>query len=383
MDQDKVQIIGAGIGGLTLANALEQRGISVSLFERASEIRAVGAGIILPPNAIEIFEALGLSDAIRECGQAVERYCIKSQKGKTFNQLYVTKTSRLPAVAISRHYLHQILASAITPSAIKLGHALDTLNPLERLAEFDNGHKQHYHILVGADGIRSKVRDCVFGQTPLRDANQACFRGLVTVENLGELSSQFYELWGSGSRFGFVQVNQSQFYWYATFSKQGHAFSPCQPILEQLQHYFKDWWWPVSRLLKAQAADTMIETPLLDRKPASQWYSNAGVVLLGDAIHPTTPNLGQGAAMAIESAYSLADVIANNLASPDFSIYQAQRQKRTTMINRQSWMIGRMANITNPLLCGLRDLAMDLTTDKVATDQYRRMVNWLPASLAK
>lgn len=381
MEDNIVSIIGAGIGGLTLANALTQRGVQVSIFERTPVINAIGAGIILPPNAMLIFDALGLSDAIKACGHAVERYCIKSKNGKTFNQLYVTETGKNPAVAIARPHLHHILTSAVPTSSLNLGFSLSELDPVQRICRFENGQYVHYQTLVGADGIRSRVREAIFGEEPLRDANQACFRGLVTIDGLEMLSSQFYELWGEGVRFGFVRVNHSQFYWYATFSNNSnHAFDASTPLLEQLKAKFTDWWWPVSTLLQAQSPKEVIETPLFDRKPATKWYNNAGVVLLGDAIHPTTPNLGQGAAMAIESAYSLADVIAMDGTSPLFSDYQSQRQKRTTMINQKSWMIGRMANVSHPLLCRLRDMAMDFTTDGVATAQYRRMVNWLPPS---
>ncbi|QUJ70218.1 FAD-dependent monooxygenase (plasmid) [Photobacterium sp. GJ3] len=374
-------IIGAGIGGLTLANLLSQKNLPFTIAEKSEEIRAVGAGIILPSNAMRILDVLGLSQQIVQNGHEIHRFSIHSKQGKTLNQIQVNHAGQGSAVAIPRSCLHQLLADAIEPSQLHLGHGLESLHPVEKSCEFENGLKCHYDVLVGADGIRSRVREQIFGQEPLRDARQFCFRGLVTLPDAEGLSHQFYELWGIGLRFGFVRVNAAQFYWYATLSELPAQMVSDRPI-EMLRKVFSDWWWPVKSLLDAQQEDALIETPLFDRKPKQQWHNDNGVVLLGDAIHPITPNLGQGAAMAIESAYSLAEAIAENPVSPDFSSYVHARRNRTAMINQQSWMIGQLANIRHPMLCRLREMAMSLATDRIATAQYRKMINWFPDSLA-
>lgn len=382
MSSAEVQIIGAGIGGLTLAIALQSKGVKSTVYERASEISAVGAGIILPPNAMEIFRALGLSEAIRMQGHNVERYSIRSKLGKVFNTISTTSKGKKPAVALVRPKLHHILSESLNDDTIKLGRQLESIDEVAKRIHFVGGETSQYYTLVGADGIRSQVRQQTLGDSALRDAKQYCFRGVVTAKNLDALESEFFELWGQGARFGFVCVAKDTFYWYATFSTKAYRFDE-EELLPKLVSFFADWWWPVGTLLKQQCGSNIISTPLFDRIPDSRWHNDNGVVLLGDAIHATTPNLGQGAAMAIESAYTLSDEIANNIISPDFNLYQSNRYKRTTVINKQSWMIGVVANVQSKWGCYLRDRVMTLTTDNMATNQYHNMVTWLPDSLHK
>lgn len=377
---NRVTIIGAGIGGLTLANALSHKGIALELFEQAPKIKPLGAGIILPPNAMRIYRALGLEDQIKQIGHSVEHFCVMSQTGRVFNRLHVTSRNQSPAVAISRPRLHEALVTGISPSDLNLGFQLKSLSTESKRVVFHTGLTSEFQTLVGADGIHSKVREALFGAETLRDARQYCYRGLVSVEGLPELSHQFHELWGRGVRFGFVRVSESRFYWYATFA-QSLVDGAGTHSLASLRAYFSDWWWPVSTLLSAQDETELISTRLYDRRPTRGWFRDSGVVLLGDAIHPMTPNLGQGAAMAIESAYSLAEVIAKNSSAPRFSEYELQRHKRVADMNRKSWLIGLTASIRHPLLCKARDIAMGITTDTIATSAYQRMVRWLPKSL--
>lgn len=359
----KITVVGAGIGGLTAGIALRKRGYDVSIYERAPSFKAVGTGITIAANAMSIFADLGIADEVTAAGQPFEFACLGRPDGSTIARVNTKKVSAAlghTSVGIHRADLHDVLARAFGHDAIHCDHELARLNSNDTgvRAEFTNGEAVESDLLVGADGLRSKVREILFGDSPYRDAGQACWRGVVDRSALTRADAieptVAWELWGRGARFGYLSINAHQVYWYATLSTPLVDF-PMED-LEQFRARFAPMWNETVRDIVLSTPDeTIIAAALIDRKPADKWHTDR-VVLLGDAIHPTTPNMGQGACMAIESAWALAYCLSeeSNPAAA-FAFYHELRAARTRMITTQSYRMGGLAQTLSPWKAKVRN----------------------------
>jgi 2-polyprenyl-6-methoxyphenol hydroxylase-like FAD-dependent oxidoreductase len=213
--------------------------------------------------------------------------------------------------------------------------------------------------VVGADGLRSTVRESLFGPEPLRPAEQISWRGVCPRRAAGNDTGG--ESWGRGARFGFVPISPEQVYWYAVMD------GPAAPPESADQHaaltnFYREWHAPIPELLRATAPAAVIRTELFDRVPTNTWGRGA-VTLLGDAAHPMTPNLGQGGCQAIEDAWVLARELARDPSPSGLRRYEAARQPRTKRFVDESWRFGKISQSSNPLLIGVRNLAMRLVPE--------------------
>ncbi len=357
----QVTIIGGGIGGLTLALTLRRQGIAARVFEQAPEIRPVGAGITLGANALRVCQKLEIIDHITAAGTPLRRFSIGSHSGaliSTFDMSAVVPDLATPAVGIHRANLHRILLAGLDSDQLAPGHRLTEIHQGadDVVAVFANGHAEPGTILIGADGLGSTVRTRILGESSTRDARQICFRGVCPVGDISWVMDESREIWGpGGSRIGIVPIATDTLYWFATFPTDlllNLADNPL-PVLEQ---WFADWHSPIPQVIAATTAATILRNDLYDRLPIRGW-SQDRVALLGDAVHPTTPNLGQGAAMAIESAAVLGNCLAQcGDIHEAFATYENLRQRRTRRITKQSWRIGQIATIRNPVLARVRNL---------------------------
>ena len=226
-------------------------------------------------------------------------------------------------------------------------------------------------ILIGADGIHSVIRQQLFPQVQTRYSGYTAWRGVVETENEAAIGLTS-ESWGVGARFGIVRVDKHRVYWFATNNQPAGEHLSGEERKSKLLHLFKGWHHPIQYLLEATPADAVLQNDIIDIPPFSSW-STGRVTLLGDAAHPTTPNMGQGACMAIESAYVLSRSI---LEEPDYASafyrYERARHARTAWITNQSWTVGRGGQIGQPLLCKLRDFAVKIAPAGILEKNIQR-----------
>ncbi len=383
-------ILGGGIGGLCAAIALRQVGLDVTVYEKASSLGDVGAGLVLWPNALRVLRQLGAAEMATQAGSTIEHGQIRTAAGKILARSEPGELQRLygePTMAIHRADLHHILLSLLPADAVQLA---TTGVKFEQDAtgvtlRFANGQTDRADLLIGADGIHSVVRQQLFPAVMLRYAGYTAWRGVV--ESPGTVAVGITsESWGRGSRFGVVPIDSRRVYWYATLNEPaGRQYSPADQK-RLLQQRFKGWAQPIEMLLEATPAKAMLHHDIYDIVPLPRW-SQGRVTLLGDAAHPTTPNMGQGACMAIESAYVLARCLS---AKPDLPAalvaYEQERRSRTAWVTNQSWQIGRVGQLDNGLACRLRDLLMLLTPASVVKARLAKAaaydVTQLSASLS-
>jgi 2-polyprenyl-6-methoxyphenol hydroxylase-like FAD-dependent oxidoreductase len=366
MSGSRVLIVGGGIAGLTTAIALRRHGIDARAFEKAPVLTSGGAGIVLTINAMRVLEELGIAKAVRERGTAIRALNVTDERRRVLSRLDLAAIGRAcgaNAVAIHRADLHAILAAELPTGALQLGqeYARHEIGAAAVIAHFCNGTSVEGELLVGCDGLQSAVRRALLGPATLRYTGQTCWRGIALGDPEKLLrcdAGEFYELWGGGERFGGVALDTQRVYWFVTHTQAQGQQLPQSEYADRILDLLRDWHPSIRDCVRATPPDAILQHDLFDCEPSRAW-GNDRVILLGDAIHPSTPNLGQGAGMAIESAAVLARALACCVdRSSALTAYRTQRQPRTAAITNESWSVGRLSSWSNPLARSTRDWVM-------------------------
>jgi 2-polyprenyl-6-methoxyphenol hydroxylase-like FAD-dependent oxidoreductase len=352
-------IIGAGIGGLTTALSLQKRGLSIQIFESAPEIKPVGAGIILANNAMQVFQKLGLQSLIENAGNKISMMKITDEQLnplQVVDLLVYEKQYGVSNVAIHRGELQKILANAVGYENIHLSKRLENIEEHTGFKlKFEDGNETFADILIGADGIKSKVREQLFAKGSIRDAKQTCWRGIANLELKTKYTKEINEAWGKGRRFGFVKIAPNKVYWYALIKKSTSDSST------DLRELFKAFHPDILEVITTTPASHITTSDIIDLSPINIWQKS-NVCLVGDAAHATTPNLGQGACQAIEDAHVLGQLLDKKMPlSEVFKNYERLRIKKAHYIVRTSWTLGKLAHIENSLGVWLRNYVLKLT----------------------
>ncbi len=356
----RVVVIGSGIAGLSASIALRKVGIDVALYERAPELREVGAGISLWANALRALDYLGVGDAVRAFALSLEQSEMRADEGRrvqaSFSGEYFAKKVGVSpfVVMIHRAELVAALAGFLPEGVARYGfECVGVEQKGERVTvRFTNGHADEADAVVGADGIRSAVRAALFGAQEPRYAGYTCWRG-VCPRPAAVKPGYIGEWWGRGKRFGITTLPKDRVYWFAVHNAPaGQHSADAKATVAEL---FRGWADPVPELIDTTPPDRLVHNDIIDRPPTKTW-SVGRVGLIGDAAHPTTPNLGQGGCMAIEDAVVLARSFA---AHPDpaaaWAAFTAERFKRTAGITTESWRFGKVGQWEGNLSCWLRD----------------------------
>ena len=364
----KVLIVGAGIGGLTTAIALRRAGIHATVFEQAPELREVGAGISLWPNAIKALRRLGVGDEVERVGRAVAAAETRDRDGAVLHSSPVDQlASRFgaPLVMVHRAALHAALVSALDPDAIRLDSrcvALRQETGCVRVTLADESEATG-DVVIGADGLHSVVRAMTLGDGPPRARGLRSWRAVTDVD--ASLADELTggEWWGRGSVFGAQHLPDGQVYWYA--AAPGRDRAQGSPTVEKdgLLDLFAGWHAPIPQVVEGTVAESILGNDLFDR-PAPRTLAFGRVALLGDAGHPMLPYLGQGACQAIEDGEAVADALADALTDPEHGLetYSRERLQPATQAVVQSMRMSRIAHAQNPVLVALRDALLRRTS---------------------
>lgn len=368
----QITIIGAGIGGLTTAIALKQKGFEVEVFEAASVFKKAGSGINLAINAMQIYQQLGLYDEILEAGNYTNSMVISNKNLKVLSNIDLKDFEvkfGAKTVAIHRAVLHEILLKNLKNTPVHLGKKLKLLQQSSENIEltFEDGSTHNTKVLIGADGIHSVVRKAIFDNTQIRSAKQICWRGITKSKAAVDFQTALHELWGKGKRFGFVPINKDEVYWYALANFKKDYRTEFEGV--DLIRLFSDFHPTVTKLIKGTPKENILSNEIADLLPINTWHKG-NICLLGDAAHATTPNMGQGACQAIESAM----ILSNCLAKEDdvqkaFSRYQNTRKKKVLLVIKNSWKIGKLAQTDSFILAKIRDFITPLVPESLGKKQ--------------
>jgi salicylate hydroxylase len=388
----KALIAGAGIGGLAAALALLKAGIDCEVYEQAGELKEIGAGLQLSPNGNRVLFALGLEKDVRHWGVQTRDKEIRlwstgqtwSQFGSQRDPLAGSAEQRygFPMYLMHRGDLHTMLVSAVRREKPDAIHVASKCTGFEqdaggvRLA-IEGGREARGDVLIGADGLHSRVRQDLFGPAEAKFTGVVAWRGMVPVERLPEhlrrpISSQWIGPKGHatcypvrrGELLNFVGEVERDGWLIASWIERGtHA--------ECLADY-PGWHADLRRII--ESTEVLYKWAIFLRAPLAKW-SVGRVTLLGDACHPTVPFLGQGANMAIEDAFVLASVLSrSNEPEAALARYAAIRHERTTTIVRRSAEL--QLTLHNPALA-TPETASSFVDAHFGPEQIRERYDWI------
>ncbi len=367
----KIAIVGAGIGGLTAAIALHRRDVEVELYEQSPQIAEIGAGVSLSPNAIKAFRALGLDEHIAAIGfesdnQTVRAWDSGDILSKVFRKGVYQKEFGAPYLSVHRADLVDVLRKQLPDSAIHLGTRcteVDTDGKGAR-AHFADGAEIEADLIVGADGIRSVVRQSLFGREAPRFTGSVCWRGLVPLDAfppglistdltlyMGPRSHVIHFMVRRGTLVNFVAHVETDAWTQESWTQE------CDR--SEVMETFAGWHEPLLRLLGS--SDRYYKWALYDRDPIESWCKGR-VTLLGDAAHAMLPHIGQGACMAIEDGYALADLVSQHPGNLNEALrqYEALRLPRTRRAVLEARARGKEMHLTSKWAQIKRNIRMAL-----------------------
>jgi 2-polyprenyl-6-methoxyphenol hydroxylase-like FAD-dependent oxidoreductase len=348
----RVLIIGGGIGGLAAALALYRVGVRATVFERAPAIREVGAGLTLWSNAVKALRQLGAADQVVSLGSVLEHSQTITPEGRLLNEQSVAALAReagAPCILAHRADLQRTLLEALPAEEVHTGQQCVGVEEVDGhvVARFVGGREEHGDLLIGADGIRSVVREAVLGKSEPVYAGYTCWRGMASFHHPAFPPGLGFFLVGRGTQMGLFHCGPGRAYWFVTRNAPPGSLDGSGPHRQKVLDSFPVWPDTFRAAIEATDEAAIIPGDILDRDPSPVW-GHGRITLLGDAIHATTPNLGQGACQALEDAVVLAHCLRTKVDGPQaLREYEALRRDRTALVTRQSRSLGKMFQAQN------------------------------------
>ena len=368
----KIAIIGGGIGGLTLANCLQNSKIQFTLYEKAKQLTDVGAGIGISESAYELLKELGLGNDIIEKSNFVQDAIIVNKAGKTIRKLPIKNGG----FCIHRAELINILSKKLNSEKIKLNYEIENFVTAENNVKlkFKNGQTATYDYVFVSDGINSKFRNQLFPNIKKRYSGQTVWRGISNCELSHNFQNAYLEFWGENLRFATIPLNKKQYYWYACeYAIEGEVDNELT-VKTELQKKFKNYNSELKQVI--EKTDIIIRNDMCDLKPHNEnWHEN-NVVFIGDSIHATTANLAQGGCQAIEDAFTITKLItAKGFSNEVFSDYKNIRKAKVNYIINQSWNYGKISHQKNKLMEVIIHNLFRILPNKIFENQYSKLID--------
>lgn len=364
----KIAIIGGGIGGLCAAVGLQKRQIEVEVFEAAPAFLPVGAGIGIGSNAMQALMKMGVGEKVYTNGTTLTTQVFQNRNGKILNAIDFGAIKRLYGqenITIQRSDLHSTLLDALVEGTVQYSKkCIDVVSEDTQVtAYFEDGTYVTADLLIAADGIHSSIRQKLVPDSAPRYAGYMCWRGVA--ENKGRVDEHTScEIWATSGRFGYAPLKNGQVYWFACVNTHENDAFYHTLGRKEIARLFEKFPAHVADLILDTKPDVILHHDLKDIRPLKK-FAYGRIVLLGDAAHATTPNMGQGAGQSIEDALVLSSALAEFTDFKDaLQHYEKERVARTAKVISLSRQIGWSAQFSSPILAKARDIAFPFIPSK-------------------
>jgi salicylate hydroxylase len=360
-----VSVVGGGLGGLTAALALLQRGFDVTVFEQAEVLGEVGAGVQLAPNAMRVLMALGLEEEVLRIAFQPEAHVVRNWDTGRATAVTPMKSAYHQQYGAGyytfhRADLHAVLVKALPPGRVRLNARCVSASNVAgaALLKFADGSEHRSDVVVGADGIHSVVRESLFGPQAPRFTGVVCWRGLVPANAIpaGTVSKDMTAWFGPHSTIVTYYVRGGELVNFAAFFEQDWRQESwrIEGDKQEVLDTYRAWHPHINELVNK--ADRLYKWAVFDRDPLPQW-TRGRITLLGDSAHPMLPYLAQGACMAVEDGYELAAALArHDSAEQALAAYESERRPRTARVQLASRARARVNHLESRFSRLRRDL---------------------------
>ncbi|CAH0994819.1 FAD-dependent urate hydroxylase [Emticicia aquatica] len=342
---NKVLVVGAGIGGITAAIALKKTGIDVDIIEIHKEFNIYGVGIIQQANALRALDAIGVADEAMRRGSPYGKVKMCTPTGHQIGEAGTPPMGHFPSHnGISRKILHEVLYDEAIKVGIqfRMGITVETIDnqPDKVSVTFTDGSAGDYDILITADGVNSKVRGMIFGDYKAKYVGLSVWR--YPFNRPADLDTG-YMFFGKKSKVGLIPMTSETMYMFVvTAEGEDNPLIPESELVPKLRSYLE----PFPVKIVQDLIEQITEPKLVNYRPLetlrlpSPWYKGR-VVVIGDAAHATIPQLGSGAALAIEDAVVLSELLQKDAPIESiFEEYMTRRFNRCMMVVDASETLG-------------------------------------------
>ena len=375
----KVIVVGGGIGGLTVALALQRDGHDVTVAEAARDVAHVwvGGGLHAWHNTMHALQQIGIAREVEAAGHVVTRAEFATRSGRVLAAWPVADIARrvgAPTVDLGRGDLLRVLGGPLAPGTVRTGLVFDRFDQDETgvTVHFANGQEARGDVLIGADGIRSAVRRQLLGPIQPRSAGYAVWGGIVDFDRSRTRPGVFRLMYHRDNRIGYHRIGQDHLCWFATANIRPRDPDPPEGHKPFLLEAFRGWQEPVEAIIAATDEAVIRRRDMFALPPLKRW-GKGRVTLLGDAAHAMTFDLGQGAGQAIEDAAVLARCLrqGNDVAS-SLRAYEEQRRRRTASLQTASWWIGQINRWESRLMSAFRTHLVTFLLNGPVRKQHER-----------
>ncbi|ADD42196.1 FAD-dependent oxidoreductase [Stackebrandtia nassauensis] len=381
----RVVIVGAGIGGLASAIALERAGWRVALLERGDRLRGDSNALTLLPNAITALKELGLGIALDAIATPMTSGRFRRADGRVLSEIPVAElTERFgtPPVVVHREDLFEALVAAMGTGVEVHTGVTATHIDLVHTAAGDTSRRWPADLVVGADGIASAVRVGMTSGSKITNSGTVAFRAVIPRHRTPDMPEGGGETQGpDGRRFLYAPMGKRGAYW-AAITRGGLRPEPEEVRKDLIARWFADWHAPVGELIANTRPEEISQREITYLWPLPRRYTHigdtSGAVLVGDAAHAMTPDLIQGAGMALEDAVTLGACLTGASIPDGLARYEELRHARTVKLAKLAHRVGSVFGARGRLKSTVRDGLMRAAPDTWLAKQAMTGVDWVP-----
>lgn len=344
--EKQINIIGGGIAGLTTALTLQTKGINYQLFEKKSSITYENVGLGISANIFHILKELNIWEETKKLGAKIQNFHFVDQH---INYIKTFKINESP-LSVNRKKFYELILDRLQMENIHL-------NSEKNIEDFSKNE-----IVISADGIDSMTRHKIHPTLNKRDSKQILWRGITEIELDEKFKNSYHDFVGNNLRFAIIHTGENYYSWYII--KQKTENEPKNYSKEMLSEIFNNYH-PIVKKVINKSSDIYF-SELKDISPSSRknlkWYKE-NVLLIGDAIHPTTPNMANGACLAMEDAYLLGNLLhKENFDTKNiFEDFQRQRTQKVNAVVIQSWLFGQLIHQKNIIIDKIIQFGFSIT----------------------